>query len=180
MIHHFGYIVPGQRGQYEPHIAHWKKVEGALRGTCTPPTRAHIEPAETSAGMWEILSKCANSANTEKGRQALPSKFRTIKAQSGESLSDYFGRLTEALDPLKGTDHEIVDWVFRDQLLHNVPDSYAVIKKIMEHIVPYPPTHNAMETLKGKEIDLDSSAQPTAAARYKVCFNIEDVRWKSN
>ena len=90
MTHHFTStgiddIVLGQRecplpgDQYEEHIVHWKKedsrAKGALLGACTGPMRTHIESAETSADMWEILSKCANSADTEKGRQNLASKF---------------------------------------------------------------------------------------------------------
>ena len=145
----------------ENEISTWKRddsrAKGALLGACTPAMRAHIESAETSAEMWTILSKCANSADTIKGRQNLASKFRTIKTNTGEPLSDYFGRLTEIRDLLKGTDHEIVDWVFRDQLLQNLPEAYANIKDIIENKDPSPSIHDVMETLKAKEIDLSKS-----------------------
>lgn len=59
--------------------------------------------------MWEIPSKSANSAETTKGRKDL--KFCTIKTNPREPLSDYFGRLAEIRDLLKGTDHEIVKWI---------------------------------------------------------------------
>ena len=52
-----------------------------------------------------------------KGRQNLTSKFHTIKATTVEPLDNYFGRPTEIRDLLKGTGHEITEWVFRDQLL---------------------------------------------------------------
>ena len=126
MIQHFAsteinVIVQGQRscppaGSEEREISSWKRddsrAKGALLGACTPAMRAHIESVETSAEMWIILSKCANSADTIKGRQNLASKFCTIKATTGEPLSDYFGRLTEIRDLLKGTDHKIVEWIY--------------------------------------------------------------------
>ena len=123
--------------------------------------RAHIESAETSADMWTILSKCANSANTTKGRQNLASKFRTIKANPGEPLNDYFGRLTEIRDLLKGTDHEIAEWVLRDQLLQNLPETYAVTKEIIENKEPNPSIHDIMETLKGKEMEIAKGTKST-------------------
>ena len=173
MIQHFASteindIVQGQRscppaGSEEREISSWKRdnsrAKGALLGACTPAMRAHIESVETSAEMWTILSKCANSADTIKGRQNLTSKFRTIKATIGEPLSDYFGRLTEIRDLLKGTDHEIIEWVFRDQLLQNLPEAYATMKDIIENKEPSPSIHDIMEILKGKEIDLSKSIQ---------------------
>ena len=123
--------------------------------------RAHIESAETSAGMWTILSKSANSADTIKGRQNLASKFRTTKATTGEPLSDYFGRLTEIRDLLKGTDHEIADWVFRDQLLRHLSDAYATVKGVIENREPRPSIRDNMGALEGKEIDLFKSVQST-------------------
>ena len=181
MIHHFAStgtddIVLGQRecppagDQYEQleHVSNWKKedsrAKGALLGACTTQMRTHIESAETSTAMWEILSKCANSADTEKGRQNLATKFRTIKSEPGEPLSDYFGRLTEIRDLLKGTDHDIVDWIFRDQLLRNLPSSYANMIDIIENKEPRPPIHEIMEILKGKEIDLAKSVQSSTTA----------------
>ena len=175
MIQHFASteiddIVRGQRecppvGSEDREISTWKRndsrAKGALLGACTPAMRAHIESAETSADMWTILSKCANSADTIKGRQNLASKFRTIKAAPGEPLSDFFGRLTEIRDLLKGTDHEIAEWVFRDQLLQNLPEGYAIIKDIIENKEPSPSIHDIMETLKGKEIDLSKSIKST-------------------
>ena len=68
---------------------------------------------------------------TKPGKQ-----IRTIKSQPGEPLSDYFGRLTEIRDLLKGSDHNIADWIFRDQLLRNLPDAYANIKDIIENKDP--------------------------------------------
>ena len=72
--------VPGQRkrppvGSEDREISTWirddSRAKGALLGACTLALSAHIESAETSADMWTILSKCANSADTIKGRQNL-------------------------------------------------------------------------------------------------------------
>ena len=172
MIHHFAStgidIVLGQR-----ECPAWRLVQtvqqtgrrriqaqkGALLGACAVSMRTHIESAETSADIWEILSKCANSADTEKRGQNLASKFRTIKSQPGELLSDCSGQLTEIRDLLKGSNHNIADRIFQDQLLQNLPNSYVNIRDIIESKDPRPSIHEIMEILKGKEIDLAKSVQ---------------------
>ena len=63
-------------------------------------------------------------------------------------FSRYDQRTTKpGKDLLKRTDHEIVEWVFRDQLLQNLPEAYATMKDIIETL----PERGPEATFLGRE-----------------------------
>lgn len=130
------------------------QARGAIKGSCTISMRTHIEKTKTSAEMWTILEGHANSANSIKGRTALTDKFRATIPIPGEPLSNYIGKLAEIRDLLVGTTHEISDWMFQQQLLHNLPPMYNTTKEIIENKEVVPKTQEIIDILKRRELDL--------------------------
>lgn len=146
----------------------WKiqdsQARGAIKGACTNAMRTHIEQTRTSAEMWTILAGHANSASSVKGRTLLTNQFRAATPILGEPLSNYVGKLSEIRDQLSGTTHEISDWMFQQQLLHNLPPAYATIRDIIENKDPPPTTQEIIDILKRKELDLLSAVTSNSTA----------------
>jgi hypothetical protein len=148
------------------------KARGAIKGACTPAMRTHIGKTATSAEMWTILAGHANSASSSKGRSTLLHQFQAVKAIAGEPLSNYFGKLTEIRDALHGTTHEISDFMFRQQVLRNLPSAYNTTKQIIENKDIEPSTQEVMDILKHRELDLQTivtsgnSSNTTESALY--------------
>ena len=104
----------------------WKgndaKARAILKGACSDELRNHIEKIGTSAEMWKILEKYANSASSIKGRERLLNYFERLKPKTGESISKFLGEITSIRDQLKNTDQEISDRTFRNKILKNLPN----------------------------------------------------------
>ena len=146
----------------------WKgndaKARAILKGACSDELRNHIEKIGTSAEMWKILEKYANSASSIKGRERLLNYFERLKPKTGESISKFLGEITSIRDQLKNTDQEITDRTFRNKILKNLPNvpQYAMVKTLIDHERTPSTTNDIIEMLKDTEIELEESVTLTS------------------
>ena len=168
----------------------WKgndaKARAILKGACSDELRNHIEKIGTSAEMWKILEKYANSASSIKGRERLLNYFERLKPKTGESISKFLGEITSIRDQLKNTDQEISDRTFRNKILKNLPNvpQYAMVKTLIDHERTPSTTNDIIEMLKDTEIELEESISHTYIRKHsgdlRTILYTTDTHWQAS
>ena len=106
---------------------------------------------ETSAEMWKILESYTNSATSIKGRARLANHFDRLRITQGKTVSEYIGELTAIRDQLNGTDQEISNRTFKNNILKDLPPTYSTVKAILEYREIPPTTREVKEAIKSTE-----------------------------
>ena len=102
-------------------------VLGKLYRRTTEPHRK----TETSAEMWKILESYTNSAMSIKGRARLANHFDRLRITQGKTVSEYIGELTAIRDQLNGTDQEISNRTFKNNILKDLPPLTPLSKQYL-------------------------------------------------
>ena len=109
-----------------------------IYNSCSATLRSYIDKIDDPKTMWNTLDKQLNTAKSAVGRQAIFRQFMELKPTSGESIGDWFTKLLELKNQVKGTPEAITPVMFKTHVFTSLPDSFEVTSKIQQTI-PWQP-----------------------------------------
>lgn len=121
-----------------------------IYNSCSATLRSYIDKIDDPRTMWNTLDKQLNTAKSAVGRQAIFRQFMELKPTSGESIGDWFTKLLELKNQVKGTPEAITPVMFKTHVFTSLPDSFEVTSKIQQNN-PEATLEEVIEALKEDE-----------------------------
>ena len=133
----------------EDFVQRWEDAAMVIYRSCSATLRSYIDKIDDPKTMWNTLDKQLNSAKSAVGRQAIFRQFMQLKPPVGDSIGEWFTKLLELKNQVKGTPEAITPIMFKTHVFASLPDSFEVTSKIQQNN----PTANLEEVIEALKED---------------------------